>query len=83
MAYLGSFDNDGMGRQVDSPGQSSSGHQHLDMFISKQFLHKSPVHPVHASMVDGKAIGKKILKLNVLLEKKKENMTNCDKYVPE
>ena len=72
MAYLGSLDDDCVGRQVDPPGQSGSGHQHLDMLISKQFFHKSPVHPVHASMVDGKAIGKKILKLNVLLEVNKK-----------
>jgi hypothetical protein len=72
LSYLGSLDDDGVCRQVDPPGQCGSGHQHLDVFISKQFFHESPVHPVHARVVDGKAIGKKILKLNVLLEVSKE-----------
>ena len=60
-----------MGRKVDSPRQGGSGHEHLNVFVSKEFFYKSSVDPVHASVVDGKPIGKEVLQLNVLIHTNK------------
>lgn len=59
--YLCPLNDDSVCRQVDSPGQRGSRHQDLDVLVSKQLLHQSTIYSVHASMMDGKTIGKKIL----------------------
>ena len=76
LVYLGSLNDDCVSRKVDSPSQCGSGHKNLDMLISKQFFNESSVHPVHAGMVNSKAIGEKILQLNVLLKRGKMREIN-------
>lgn len=73
--HLSAFDDDGVSRQVDTPSQSSCGHQHLDVSISKQILHQSTINSAHASVMDGKAIGQQILQFEVLDGKTKSKLS--------
>lgn len=43
-------------------------HSHLDVFVSEQILHQGAVDARHAGVVDGEAVGKEILQLQVLPE---------------
>lgn len=42
---------------------------HLNVLVSKQILHQCPVHSRHPSMVNGKAVRKEVLQLQVLQQK--------------
>lgn len=70
--HLGALDDDCVRRQVDSPGQSGRGHQHLDVAIGEQVLHQRTVHAGHAGVVDGEAVGQQVLQLQVLVERARE-----------
>ncbi len=65
--YLSPLNDHGMSGQVDTPGQRCRGHKHLYVFVCKELLHKCPVYPGHASMMDGKPVGKEVLELNILV----------------
>ncbi|KAF3851095.1 hypothetical protein F7725_012867 [Dissostichus mawsoni] len=66
--HLSPFDDDGVSRQVDTPSQSSRGHQNLDVSVSKQILHQRTVHSGHTSVMDGEAVRQQILQFQVLEE---------------
>lgn len=55
------LNDDGMSREVDSPGKCCCTHQHFYQSISKQPLHKVPVRTKHASVVNAEPIMKEIL----------------------
>ena len=61
-----------MGRKIDPPGQRCGRDEDLDVLVGKQLLYQRPVDPVHASMVDGKAIGEQVSQLRVLEGKRRE-----------
>eukprot|EP00123_Amoebidium_parasiticum_P015485 comp22998_c0_seq1/m.36625 comp22998_c0_seq1/g.36625 ORF comp22998_c0_seq1/g.36625 comp22998_c0_seq1/m.36625 type:complete len:337 (+) comp22998_c0_seq1:3951-4961(+) len=52
--------------KVDTPGKCGCGYENLDVLVSEQILDQSTVHSGHAGMVDGKAVGQKVLELRIL-----------------
>lgn len=48
------LDDDGVGRQVDSPGQGGCTDQDLDVTSGEHALHQVPVRTQHAGVVDTK-----------------------------
>lgn len=49
-----------------SPALSSFAAPHLNMFVSKKIFNKCSINSGHACMMNSKAIGQKILQLQVL-----------------
>ena len=50
-----SFDDDRMGRQVDTPCQCGSANNNLNGIIGKKILHDTSILPHHTCMMDGEA----------------------------
>lgn len=48
---LSSFDNDESCREVNTPGQRTRGHEHLNLLFDEQFLHNLPITFSEAGMV--------------------------------
>lgn len=72
--------------KVDTPRQSSCGHQNLDVFVSKQILNQRTVNSGHSSVVYRKAIRQQILELQVLnktkQKTKKQTKKRSTKLIP-
>lgn len=54
---LCSFNHYSVSWKVHTPGKCGSGHQHLNVPISKQIFHQVTIHSVHSSMMNSKAVG--------------------------
>lgn len=59
------LDDDGVGRQVDSPGQGRSTDQHLDVTSGEHALREVTVRAQHASVMDTKTFWEDLLHLFV------------------
>mmetsp|Transcript_125895 Transcript_125895/g.228490 ORF Transcript_125895/g.228490 Transcript_125895/m.228490 type:complete len:474 (-) Transcript_125895:2533-3954(-) len=63
IVHLRALDNHGVGRQVDTPCQSSGGHKHLNMPICIQIFNKLSVRPGQPGMMDRKAVWQQVFHL--------------------
>lgn len=59
------LDDDGVGRQVDSPGQGRSADQHLDVTSGEHALREVTVRAQHASVMDTETFREDLLHLFV------------------